>query len=130
MRISVQTFVTGEEREPMAEFIAGIARALEERDIAGVWMAEDVVTFGRYDLAAVALCYVATLGLLGWVGWQRGMGMAFYGGLAVAAVIALYHMKLIRLREPKQCFRAFLHNTWFGAAVCGGIGLHFLLRSL
>ncbi|HEY9146483.1 MAG TPA: 4-hydroxybenzoate octaprenyltransferase [Thiobacillus sp.] len=88
------------------------------------------ITFGRYDLAAIAVCYAATLGLLGWVGWQRGMGMAFYGGLAVAAAIALYHMKLIRQRDPQQCFRAFLHNTWFGAAVFGGIAFHFLLRGL
>ena len=88
------------------------------------------ITFGRYDLAAIAICYAATLGLLGWVGVQREMGWAFYGGLAVAAAIALYHMKLIRQRDPQQCFRAFLHNTWFGAAVFGGIVLHFLLRSL
>lgn len=51
MRISVQTFVTGEEREPMAAFIAGMAKALEERGIAGVWMAEHVVTFDTYDPA-------------------------------------------------------------------------------
>lgn len=51
MRISVQTFITGEEREPMNLFIAGIARALEERGVAGVWMAEHVVTFDRYDPA-------------------------------------------------------------------------------
>jgi len=47
----------------------------------------------------------------------------------VAAAIALYHMVLIQRRDPKQCFRAFLHNTWFGAAVFIGIALHFLLRS-
>ena len=51
MRISVMTFITGQEREPMAAFIAGVAKALEERDIAGVWMAEHVVTFRDYDPA-------------------------------------------------------------------------------
>jgi len=86
------------------------------------------ITFGRFDLAAIAVCYAATLGLLAWVGLQREMGMAFYGGLAAAAAIALYHMKLIRQRDPRQCFRAFLHNTWLGAAVFGGIALDYLLR--
>ena len=85
------------------------------------------ITFGRFDLAAIAVCYAATLGLLGWVGQQRHMGGAFYGGLAIAAAIALYHLKLIRQRDPQQCFRAFLHNTWFGAAVFGGILLNYLL---
>ncbi|WP_018077863.1 4-hydroxybenzoate octaprenyltransferase [Thiobacillus denitrificans] len=87
------------------------------------------ITFGRYDLAAIAVCYAVMLGLLAWIGLQREMGMAFYGGLAAAAAIALYHMKLIRQRDPQQCFRAFLHNTWLGAAVFGGIALDYLLRS-
>ncbi|MDP3125925.1 MAG: 4-hydroxybenzoate octaprenyltransferase [Thiobacillus sp.] len=88
------------------------------------------ITFGRFDLAAIAVCYAATLTLLAWVGWQRQMDAIFYAGLGVAAAIALYHLKLIRHRDPQQCFRAFLHNTWFGAAVFGGIVLNYLLRSL
>jgi len=88
------------------------------------------ITFGRYDLTAIAICYAATLGLLGWVGLQKNLGIAFYAGLATAAAIALYHLWIIRARDPRQCFRAFLHNTWFGAAVFGGIALDFLLRDL
>ena len=84
------------------------------------------ITFGRFDLAAIAVCYGITLGLLAWVGWQRGLGVAFYSGLAIAAAIALYHMLLIRTRDPQQCFRAFLHNIWFGAAVFGGIALSYV----
>ena len=74
--------------------------------------------------------YGITLALLAWVGLQRAMGMAFYGGLIVAGAIALYHMTLIWSRDPQQCLRAFLHNTWFGAAVFGGIALHYLLQRL
>lgn len=88
------------------------------------------ITFGRYDLAAIAVCYAAMLAILAWIGWQRQMGMPFYGGLAVAAAIALYHLKLIRHRDPQLCFRAFLHNSWLGAAIFGGIVLNYLLRSL
>lgn len=86
------------------------------------------ITFGRLDLAAIAVCYAATLALLSWVGWRLHLGAAFYGGLAAAAAIALYHIALIRRRDPQQCFRAFLHNTWFGAAVFGGIALDYLAR--
>ncbi|MCL5060382.1 MAG: 4-hydroxybenzoate octaprenyltransferase [Candidatus Thermoplasmatota archaeon] len=101
---------------------------VDREDDLKIGIKTSAITFGRYDLAAIAVCYAATLGLLGWVGVQREMGGAYYGGLAVAAAIALYHMKLIRQRDPQQCFRAFLHNAWFGAAVFGGIVLHFLLR--
>ena len=103
---------------------------VDREDDLKIGIKTSAITFGRYDLVAIVICYVATLGLLGWAGLQRGMGVAFYGGLATAAAIALYHMKLIRQRDPQQCFRAFLHNTWFGAAVFGGIVLHYLLRSL
>ncbi|MGK2950837.1 MAG: 4-hydroxybenzoate octaprenyltransferase [Thiobacillus sp.] len=103
---------------------------VDREDDLKIGIKTSAITFGRFDLAAIALCYAATLGLLGWVGLQREMGGAFYAGLLVAAAIALYHMVLIRQREPQQCFRAFLHNTWLGAAVFGGIALHFLLRGL
>ena len=103
---------------------------VDREDDLKIGIKTSAITFGRYDLVAIAVCYAATLGLLGWVGVQREMGWAYTGGLAVAAAIAAYHMRLIRQRDPQQCFRAFLHNTWFGAAVFGGIVLHFLLRGL
>ncbi|OJZ18206.1 MAG: 4-hydroxybenzoate polyprenyltransferase [Thiobacillus sp. 65-29] len=84
------------------------------------------ITFGRFDVAAVALCYAATLALLAWVGMRLALGHFFHVGLVVAAGIALYHLVLIRERVPAQCFRAFLHNTWFGAAVFAGIALDLL----
>jgi 4-hydroxybenzoate polyprenyltransferase len=101
---------------------------VDREDDLKIGIKTSAITFGRFDLVAIALCYATTLGLLAWVGMQREMGWAFYGGLAVSAAIALYHMVLIRQRDPRQCCRAFLHNTWFGAAVFGGIALHFLLR--
>jgi 4-hydroxybenzoate polyprenyltransferase len=103
---------------------------VDREDDLKIGIKTSAITFGRFDLAAIALCYAATLGLLAWVGLQREMGVAFYDGLLVAVAFALYHMRLIRQREPRQCFRAFLHNTWLGAAVFGGIALHFLLRGL
>jgi 4-hydroxybenzoate polyprenyltransferase len=79
------------------------------------------ITFGRFDIAIIMLCYAAALGLLAYVGAQLGFGAAFYAGLAVAAGIAGYHYTLIRGRERMRCFKAFLHNNWLGAAVFAGI---------
>jgi 4-hydroxybenzoate polyprenyltransferase len=84
------------------------------------------ITFGRFDVAAVMLCYAATLGLIARVGFLLHMGWVFYAGLAVAAVIAVYHFVLIRHREPACCFKAFLHNNWIGASIFVGIALDFL----
>ena len=85
--------------------------------------------FGKYDVVAVMVCYAITLVLLGLAGQMVGAGWAYYAGLLVASAIALYHYTLIRTRQREQCFRAFLHNNWFGAAVFAGIVLDTLLRN-
>ena len=79
------------------------------------------LTFGRYDVAAVAICYVGYLAGMTWVGTQRSLGLYYYAGLAVAGAIAVLHVVWIRGRDRQQCFRAFLHNHWLGLAVFAGI---------
>jgi 4-hydroxybenzoate polyprenyltransferase len=88
------------------------------------------ITFGRFDVAAVMLCYGLALALLGVVGHGVGLGRAFDAGLAVAAGIAGYHFTLIRARDPADCFRAFRHNNWFGASLFFGMAIDFLLRGV
>ena len=85
------------------------------------------ITFGRFDVAAVMLCYAAAIGLLGVVGLLIDAGVVYYLGLAAAAGIAGYHYTLIRARERADCFKAFRHNNWFGAAVFAGIFVDYLL---
>ena len=85
--------------------------------------------FGKYDVAAVMVCYAITLALLAWAGQMTGLGWFYYAGLLVAVGIAIYHYTLIRGRQREQCFKAFLHNNWFGAAVFAGIVLDSLIRS-
>lgn len=87
------------------------------------------ITFGRFDVVAVMLCYAAALGLLAVVGMMTGAGAAYYLGLAAAAAIAGYHYTLIRTRERADCFKAFRHNNWLGAAVFAGIFVDQLLRA-
>ncbi len=86
------------------------------------------ITFGRFDVTIVMLCYAITLTLLAWIGAQHDLGELFWLGLLAAAGIALYHYKLIRHRDPVRCFKAFLHNTWFGAAVFSGLALDYAIR--
>jgi 4-hydroxybenzoate polyprenyltransferase len=85
--------------------------------------------FDKYDVAAVMGCYAITLALLGLAGQMMSAGWTYYAGLLVASGIALYHYTLIRTRQREQCFKAFLHNNWFGAVVFAGIVLDTLARS-
>ena len=79
------------------------------------------LTFGSFDVAAVMLCYLATLCILAYVGRQLAYGPLYFAGLAVAAALAVYHYTLIRDRRREGCFAAFRHNNWFGAAIFAGI---------
>ncbi len=88
------------------------------------------ITFGKYDVLAVMLCYGATLAILAGVGLKLDLGWPYYGGLLAAAGIAAYHYSLIKNRERAQCFKAFLHNNWLGAAIFAGILLNYLVMSL
>ena len=88
---------------------------------------KSAITFGKFDIAAVAICYAVALGLLAWVGWRLHLHWPFYAGLITALGIAAYHLWLIRNREPRACFRAFLHNAWLGAAIFAGIVVNFLI---
>ncbi|NML62524.1 4-hydroxybenzoate octaprenyltransferase [Massilia sp. RP-1-19] len=85
------------------------------------------ITFGRFDVAAVMLCYGAALAIILVCGWHLGLRYWFVAGIAVAAVMALYHYTLIRGRERMACFAAFRHNNWLGAAVFAGVALDYAL---
>jgi 4-hydroxybenzoate polyprenyltransferase len=86
------------------------------------------ITFGRFDVAAVMLCYGVMLALLAGIGVHYGMGPLYYAGLAAALALMLYHYRLIRMRDRDACFKAFKHNNWVGAAVFAGIFADFAAR--
>ncbi|WP_338849914.1 4-hydroxybenzoate octaprenyltransferase [Massilia sp. W12] len=86
------------------------------------------ITFGRFDVAAVMLCYAGFLLLTAWCGWQAGLRYFFLAGIMGAAGIAVYHYFLIRGRERAACFTAFRHNNWLGAVIFAGIALDYALR--
>ena len=85
------------------------------------------ITFGRYDVAAIMVCYAATLGIDLVCGWSLGLRWWFVAGIAVAAGMAVYHYTLIRGRDRMKCFAAFNHNNWLGAAVFAGVALDYAL---
>ncbi len=86
------------------------------------------LTFGRFDVAAVMLCYAVSLLMILVIGWQAGLRGWFVGGMLVAAACVAYHYQLIRERDRMRCFAAFQHNNWLGAALFAGVALDYALR--
>ncbi|MGC3963126.1 MAG: 4-hydroxybenzoate octaprenyltransferase [Rhodocyclaceae bacterium] len=91
-------------------------------------MRTSAITFGRFDVLAVMLCYAAFLGIMVWVGTVLFMGWIYYAGLVGAAVLAGYHYTLIRTRSREGCFKAFIHNNWLGGVIFIGMAADYYVR--
>jgi 4-hydroxybenzoate polyprenyltransferase len=99
---------------------------VDREDDLVIGVRSSAILFGRADRLVVALLQLATLLLLAYAGYLAGLGRWYALGLVVAAGTALFQQRLIRDRDPAQCFRAFLNNNLFGFAVFGGILLDYL----
>lgn len=79
------------------------------------------ILFGNGDKLIIGVLQIFMFFALYSLGKQQGLHTPFYLGLLVAIGLAIYHQYLIRHREPKACFAAFLHNNWLGAAIFAGL---------
>jgi 4-hydroxybenzoate polyprenyltransferase len=93
-----------------------------------IGMRTSAITFGKYDVFAVMLCYAVALGIDLVCGWMLGLRWWYVAGVAVAAGMAVWHYTLIRERDRMRCFAAFRHNNWLGAALFVGVALDYALR--
>jgi len=74
------------------------------------------------------ICYAAMMAIMTWLGWRLGRGVYYYAGLGIAAALIVYQYKLIRNRDRQQCFKAFQHNNWIGAAITVGLIADYTIR--
>ncbi|HSO06510.1 MAG TPA: 4-hydroxybenzoate octaprenyltransferase [Pelomicrobium sp.] len=85
------------------------------------------ITLGRFDVMGVMICHGIFLAILVAVGLRYRFHWIYYLGLAAAAGLAVYQYTLIKERDPRRCFKAFLHNNWLGATVFAAIALNYLM---
>lgn len=94
---------------------------VDREDDLKIGLRTSAITFGRFDVAAVMLLYVAYLVVWGLIGRQLGLGWPYAVGLVAAAAQIAWHYQLIRTRSREGCFRAFKLNHWVGFAVFAGV---------
>ena len=75
------------------------------------------ILFGQHAKLIIALLNATALVLLLQLGIQHGFGVGYDTGIAVASACAAYQQWIARDGKPEHCFRAFLANNYFGAAV-------------
>lgn len=86
------------------------------------------ITFGRFEVIAISICYGVLLVSQIWVAQMMQFSSWFYLGWLLALGCALYELRLVATRQREACFKAFLHNNWLGAALFLGVVLGLALR--
>jgi len=100
---------------------------VDRDDDAKLGIRTSALTLGRWDVAAVTASYALMLALLAALGALRALAWPYYAGLGAAGAMMLYHWRLIRTRDREDCFKAFRHNNWVGAAIFAGIVASFAI---
>lgn len=93
----------------------------DREDDLKIGVRSSAILFGNNDRWITAVLQAATVALLALAGRERHEW--YWIGLAVAALLAVYQQWLIRTRDPALCLKAFLNNSYFGAAVFAGLAL-------
>lgn len=83
------------------------------------------ILFGEADKLIIGSLQGLFLLTMWIVGNKLELGTFYYLGLLVATALGIYQQYLIRNRDPEGCFKAFLNNHWFGAAIFAGLVLHY-----
>ena len=79
------------------------------------------ITFGRFDVLAIAVSYAALFLSQIWVAQLANLSNYFWVGWCLAVACALYHLKLVSTRQREDCFKAFRHNNYLGGFLFLGI---------
>ena len=85
------------------------------------------ITFGRFDVLAIAVSYGILFLSQAWVALLANLSNYFWVGWCLALACAVYHLKLVATRERDDCFKAFRHNNWLGGFLFLGIALGLAL---
>ena len=84
------------------------------------------IAFGRFDLIAIGICQAAALAAFSYAFWLSELTPLSLFGLGGALGFAIHHQIIARTRERDACFKAFLQNHRFGAALFMGTVLGVL----
>ncbi len=98
---------------------------VDKKDDLRIGIKSTAIAFGDLDRFWIGIFQVLCLMTLYLVGTSSELGGWFNLALVVVALLFAWQQVLTRDRKPAACFQAFLHNRYVGAAVLGGLILHY-----
>lgn len=100
---------------------------VDREDDLKIGVKSTAILFGEGDVLITMFLQGLALFALLLAGRQLQLGIYYYCGILAAAGLAIYQFRLIRSRQPADCFKAFLNNHLFGMAIFIGLLLHYLV---
>ena len=101
---------------------------VDREDDRRLGLCTSAITFGQYDVLAIAFSYAILFISQIWVAQLANLNNYYLLGWFTALACAIYHLKLISTRKPEECFAAFRHNNWLGGFLFLGIVLGLSLN--
>ena len=99
---------------------------VDREDDLKIGVKSTAILFGEADRLIIGVFQALMFSGLWLLGQDLQLSIIYKVTLLVAAGFALYQQWLIRFREPRQCFRAFLNNNWLGMVLFIGLVLEYL----
>ncbi|MBN1379258.1 MAG: 4-hydroxybenzoate octaprenyltransferase [Gammaproteobacteria bacterium] len=99
---------------------------VDREDDLKIGVKSTAILFGEADVVITMFLQGLTLLALLLAGKQLQFSIWYYAGLLAAAGLMIYQYRLIRRRQPADCFKAFLNNHLVGMAVFAGLLIHYL----
>ena len=101
---------------------------VDRDDDAKLGLKSSAILLGRHDVTGVMVAQSLFLATMAAIGPWQFLGVLYYAGLAVAAVLMIYQYQLIEDRTREGCFKAFRNNNWVGLAIFVGLALDLYFR--
>lgn len=96
---------------------------VDREDDLKIGVKSTAIFLGSYDRAFVFSLQMVILGLLILVGYMLRLQAYYYVGLTAGLACFIYQAYLIKDAEKASCFKAFLHNNWFGLCIFFGVAV-------
>lgn len=94
---------------------------VDREDDKKIGIKSSALLFAGFDRSIIAALQIILLFMLMMLGKQLSLNQYYYVSLLLVSWLFVYQQILIKQRDPKKCFKAFLNNQWVGLVVFLGL---------
>ena len=100
----------------------------DSKDDAALTIHSTALLLGKYSRLLIACMQIAFIAFLTKAGTAFGMGVYYYLGLAIVALLFVYQQWLISTHDARSYLRAFVNNGVSGMVIAMAIAVDFYMR--